>query len=386
MRLVFSNEMRLERGPDGVVHCPTGQLAYEAKTLSALREGFEEVQVFARVFDGRRGTGGPVAGPGVTVFEVPPMSGVAGAVRHAPGLLRAALAAAGGADVAFCRVPGALGSVLARAAWLRGVPTALQVVGDPALVNGGQEGANPWIPRAMAADLRWLCQHTAAANYVTEAYLQRHYPPGPQTRELGLSDVDLGPEDYADAPRRWSGRGPLNLVSVAHLSHPYKGIEVLVRAVAALEGRLDVRLRVVGGGRLQGQYAQLAEELGVGARITWVGTVAAGAGVRAELDRADLLVMPSYTEGLPRGLVEGMARGLPAVGTRVGGIPELIDAAVLVEPGDARGLADRIAAVADPERMAVLAADNLTRARDFAREVLVPRRRAFTRMLRELGR
>ncbi|MET1074472.1 MAG: glycosyltransferase family 4 protein, partial [Umezawaea sp.] len=57
------------------------------------------------------------------------------------------------------------------------------------------------------------------------------------------------------------------------------------------------------------------------------------------LDEADLFAMPSRAEGLPRALVEAMARGLPAVGTRIGGIPELLEPGCLVGSDDDEALA-----------------------------------------------
>ena len=57
--------------------------------------------------------------------------------------------------------------------------------------------------------------------------------------------------------------------------------------------------------------------------------------------------LASRTEGLPRALIEAMAAGLPCIGTRVGGIPELLDDEALVAPGDAEALAARIRAFLD---------------------------------------
>ena len=74
--------------------------------------------------------------------------------------------------------------------------------------------------------------------------------------------------------------------------------------------------------------------------------------IRAHLDQADLFCMPSHTEGLPRALVEAMARGVPAIGTRVGGIPELLPDEQMVEPGSPAALAVLISAlVGSAERL-----------------------------------
>lgn len=64
------------------------------------------------------------------------------------------------------------------------------------------------------------------------------------------------------------------------------------------------------------------------------------------LREADIFVLPSYYEGLPNALLEAMASGVPAIATRVGGIPDLIrsgENGFLVEPGDVDGLAEKIA-------------------------------------------
>lgn len=68
--------------------------------------------------------------------------------------------------------------------------------------------------------------------------------------------------------------------------------------------------------------------------------------------QADLLALPSYTEGMPMVILEAMAQGLPVVATPVGGIPCLVEDGVtgfLVPTGDAVTLAQRIMAlVGDP--------------------------------------
>jgi glycosyltransferase involved in cell wall biosynthesis len=61
--------------------------------------------------------------------------------------------------------------------------------------------------------------------------------------------------------------------------------------------------------------------------------------------KADLLILPSYEEGLPYVIIEAMASGLPIISTPVGGIPEVIKEGIngfLINPGDYEALANRI--------------------------------------------
>ena len=154
-------------------------------------------------------------------------------------------------------------------------------------------------------------------------------------------------------PPRDPPRGPWNLVCVA-LVRPRKGIEDLLTALAILRGQgLPVRLRVVGPFESPAYEAQLkdcAERLGVAEIIEWTGFVS---DVTAQLQQADLLVLPSlFGEGLPMVVLEAMACGVPVVGTRVEGVPEAIrdgQDGLLAEPHDPPGLARAIARIVSGE-------------------------------------
>ncbi len=118
--------------------------------------------------------------------------------------------------------------------------------------------------------------------------------------------------------------------------------------------------------------------LGISSLVTFSGLIASGAEVRKALDEADLFVLPSRAEGLPRALIEAMARGLPAIASDVGGCDELLVAADLVPAGNADLLATAVQDMLDdPERMSKAAAQNLARSRDYAASLLVDRRRQF---------
>ena len=112
----------------------------------------------------------------------------------------------------------------------------------------------------------------------------------------------------------------------------YKGVDVLVEAWHRVRERLpDARLRVVG----QGPLAPLVTHLDVTASLSQ-------AEVAGALDESSLLVLPSRSEGLPRIVIEAFCRGRPVVGTRTGGIPDIVrdgENGLLVPAEDAPALA-----------------------------------------------
>ena len=98
-------------------------------------------------------------------------------------------------------------------------------------------------------------------------------------------------------------------------------------------------MAIAGRGEEEENLRRLASELGIADRVRLLG-------LRDDIDRVlaagDLFVQPSLSEGLPLAVLEAMSAGLPIVATRVGGVGEAVvdgETGLLVEPGDAPGLA-----------------------------------------------
>ena len=134
-----------------------------------------------------------------------------------------------------------------------------------------------------------------------------------------------------------------------------KGQRELLAALAQLP---DAHAVLVGadlerGGAYQRELERHAEELGVRERVVFAGRRDDAAAVLAELD---VLVLPSWTEGLPLVVLEAMARRRPVVATPVGGTPEVVvegETGLLVPPRDPDALAaalGRLLADADLRR------------------------------------
>ena len=155
--------------------------------------------------------------------------------------------------------------------------------------------------------------------------------------------VDL--TSFAPQPRLGDDR--VELLAVGRLVAK-KGFDVLIDAVRLLD--FDWRLRIVGDGPLLQALQHAAHDAGVAERVEFL-----GARTHAELPSlyhgADIVAVPSVIDaegdrdGLPNVVLEAMACGLAIVGSDVAAIPTAIEHRVtglLVEPGDAHGLANAL--------------------------------------------
>ena len=386
MNVVVTFEYRFARTPDGAVWTQTayGYRFFQTQFLTT----FDSVRIVSRVRDVERleGDWNRADGPGVSLHGLPYYVGPLGYVKNVRRLGRVAREAVGPADAVILRVPSQIATHIEPL--LRGGrPYGVQVVGDPYDVFAPGTIHHPlrpffrwWFPR----NLRRQCWNAAAAAYVTERTLQKRYPcPGFSTY---FSDVELSGDAIVSAPRvPAEGRKAFTLVTVGSLAQLYKAPDVLIDAVAELVKQgMDLRLVLVGDGKYRAELEERARRLGVGERVVFRGQLPSGGAVRAELDAADVFVLPSRTEGLPRAVIEAMARGMPCIGSTVGGIPELLEGRDLVAPDDAGALAGKIReVVTDPARMRAMAARNLAKAGEYGDEVLRGRREAYYRFLRE---
>ena len=138
---------------------------------------------------------------------------------------------------------------------------------------------------------------------------------------------------------------------------PVKDPAAMLRVFARLAAdRPDLRLEMVGEGRLRGAVQRDADGLGLGERVRFPGQLPRSA-MPDRYRAAALLAVTSRHEGQSMVAVEAAACGLPVIGTRVGVLPDLAEAATTVAVGDEAGLAAAIATILDdPARAAAAGA------------------------------
>jgi glycosyltransferase involved in cell wall biosynthesis len=408
MRVLVSLEHRFHRTPDGAVWTQT---AYRYDFWRRYLEVFDGVQVLARVLDvpSAEPDWHQADGAGVGFAAVPHYVGPLQYLMRYRRIHTAAAKALAPDTALIMRVPSFLSAHLTPKLYATGQPFGVEVVGDPwdAFRPGSVDHVlRPflrwWLPRR----LREECARASAVAYVTKFALQARYPC--RAFGVGISDVQLPSEAIrvednvlathyssvelstvdcvCDTMPDGASNRELRLVTITSLEQRYKGVDHLISAIAiCLRAGLDVRLTVIGDGKYRSDLQRHAETLGLRGRVTFLGQLPAGDAVRRELDRSDIFVLASLTEGLPRAMVEAMARALPCIGTVVGGIPELLAPEDLAPPGDAVALAAKIIEVArDRDRMARMSSRNRLTARDYSDPVLREHRLAFYRHLRHV--
>lgn len=180
--------------------------------------------------------------------------------------------------------------------------------------------------------------------------------------------VDVDRHPLAQSPQ-----GRLEIGCIGTL-HAVKGQRHLLAACAELTAMgIDWRCHLVGDGEDRPALEEQARTPALAGRVVFHGHCEREA-VRAVLNRLQVVAAPSVPtrdgrrEGIPVALMEAGASGLPLVASRLSGIPELVidgETGLLVEPGDAQGLAQALARLArEPETRARLGAAARAHVRD----------------------
>jgi N-acetyl-alpha-D-glucosaminyl L-malate synthase BshA len=176
---------------------------------------------------------------------------------------------------------------------------------------------------------------------------------------------------------------------LVHLSNfrPVKRVADVVTVFAKVAEAMPTRLMLIGDGPDRSTAEYLARKLGVQDRVHFLGKQD---NVNELLPLADLMLMPSEMESFGLAALEAMACGVPAIATRVGGVPELIQDGLgldsdgcLFDVGDTDAMARAaIALLSDPKRLHVMARTARKTAQDhFCASRVIPLYEAYYRRI-----
>ena len=217
-----------------------------------------------------------------------------------------------------------------------------------------------WVKRSLPflkGFVRWAARRSARIVAISSHTAE-------ELREFTDRVVEVIPYGSAVAPRPLGQRaraedGPFEVLFVGRLVQR-KGVSVLIDAMARIHARVPVHLSIVGAGpersRLEAQVGRLALER----EVEFWGQVPASRLLEA-YSKANVFVLPAVedargdTEGLGVVLLEAMSHGVPVVGSRIGGIVDIViqdETGLLVPPADADALASAIRALAENPALA----------------------------------
>ena len=330
----------------------------------------------------RRATAGllPMDFQGVRLIGLPDFVGSVEYLKCLPTMRSIARRALEEADSVLFRMAGMIGSTTWPLIRHRNRPFGVEICGEPGTTRGSlRHPLRPLLHWHYTREMRRVCQSAAATAYVTTEMFQQLYPPAAGTFTTHYSSIELPVWQVLSQPRVFSAANrPWRLICVGTFRIMYKGQDVLLEALArVIQSGCDATVTFLGDGRYRGAMEHLARDLKIQDRVEFRGNLPAGDAVFAELDQADLFVLPSRQEGIPAQRLRRW-RGLPCIGSRVGGIPELIGPDELVPPDDPAALSNKIVELLrDPARMTRLSQRNLKMAADFTSDVLRTRRAAF---------
>lgn len=387
MQVVIALEHRFTRTPDGAIWTQT---MFPYSFWQRYLNVFEGVRVVARVLDVDEATPSwkRADGVGVTFARVPYYVGLWQYLQQAWQVRTAARQAVARQDAVILRVGSTIASQIEPLLRQTNHPYGVEVVNDPYDVfspGAVKHPLRPFFRWWFTHQMQQQCAHACAAAYVTEYSLQRRYPPSPNAFATHYSSVELPDIAFVATPRTpiYSSRS-IHLITIGALDQLYKAPDILIDAIAlGVREGLDLKLTLVGDGSYRPCLEAQVAKLGLADRVHFCGELPAGEAVRVQLDQADLFILPSRQEGLPRAMIEAMARGLPCIGSSVGGIPELLPPNDRVPPGNVEALALKIReVVTTPERMARMSQHSLNKAQDYRDMMLQQRRVAFYQHLR----
>ncbi|MCW3837125.1 glycosyltransferase family 4 protein [Sphingomonas canadensis] len=390
-RLLFCVDHVFARAADGTIYTTGGKFPY-AKWLEYL-EYFDELVVVSR---GRGATEEDIrksvqaSGPKVSFHLFDDLRGVKRLATLSEQ--RVALAReVDAADAVIGRIPSEIGIAGCDQARRAGKPWLVELVACPwdALWNHGSPLAKAYAP-VMAHRMRRVARQGKLLHYVTREFLQRRYPPGGAF--VCASNVMLPEPGEGLMERRIAGlqawrRGdrPVVFGTIGALFTRLKGIDQAIEALAAArDGLPPFEYRVLGEGAPD-RLRAVAERFGIADRVHFDGVLPGAAAVAGWLDGIDAYLQPSFQEGLPRATIEAMARGCLAIGSTVGGIPELLPAGRMHKPGAAGELRERILSLVQSpaERLAEESRRNFDVAQRYSYSASLAEKRRAYHALRE---
>lgn len=287
------------------------------------------------------------------------------------------------ADMVVARLPSSIGTLAIDAAEKFNKPYIVEVVACPLDAYSNHSFIGRMIAPIMYISMKKRVGNAKYVTYVTKNFLQNRYPTSGVS--TSVSDVELVEFDNKVLDRRLekinnkSNKDYLIIGTIGGIDIHYKGQESVIKAIKLLEKKQQETIyyyQMVGNGNPE-YLEKIIRKYKLEDKIKILGNIPHKE-IFSWLDNIDIYIQPSKTEGLPRALVEALSRGVPSIGTKVGGIPELLDNDCLVSVN--RNNSEEIKLILEEmtkSKMKVLAKENFERSKKYDKNKIEEKRNLF---------
>ena len=386
MKLMVSDEAHVFKLSDGTFW---SDAVTDYNFYKRYMDVFDEVRLVARMkeVDVLPPKAVRLDGPNLEIFGIPFFQGPVQFLKVFLKLYRSLKNVDKTCDVAILRMPSITSQVVLRRI-RKNIPLGGEIIYDPYL--DAHTNDNGILMRIIwmliSHDLSKFCWRANGVSYVTEQAIQLHYPPrakrGGESEkyfETFYSSIILK-ENAFFKEKEYHKMDSLTLVmSDVAMNNNRKGEDIFIKTVYESRKKgYNVKGILIGDGTKRKEYEKLAQDLNVDSYITFTGLLPSSVEVREVMKEADLFLFPTKAEGLPRGVLEAMAIGLPVVTTPVGGIPEVIESRYLFNPLDIIGFSKMIChLIENPDEMTEMSKKNYKKALEYSNINLQRKRNEF---------
>lgn len=283
-------------------------------------------------------------------------------------------------EVFWIRYPGAYGDIFWQSVRRRGTKCFFEIVGDPLSIWRNRSRANLLV-KYLAIFLSWYHNRHMKAilknvpAFAVSSFLASNFG----ANQLALDTIMCGTlvdDDFYFREDTCNGER-IRILFVGEQRED-RLLDVLIRATAILQRReVPVQLHLVGDGSERKYLEALAESSLQPGSYYFHGHISDPHVLHRHYQEADIFVMCPATEGLGRVVGEAMARGVPVVATRVGGIPDMVkddESGLLVEPRNVEQLANAmLRIIQEPALRRKLISNGYAVAKNLKGEVFIER-------------
>ncbi len=289
-----------------------------------------------------------IDGKGISVYPIPDLNfdSPFRVLFLIPRAIKQGLGAIKSCDRYMVRLPGPTGTLIASLLCLTGKKYGVELVGDPIamfVVSNNlvkHQWLYTWFNKGM---YRYLIKKAYCVAYRSN-FLRQRYPCQATPRQWVFSGAQL-PEEAIGAPRdaKWFKKRPFKIMFVGRISEE-KGLMYLLHAFEKLLkiSTEPLELHYIGDGVFLSKLKSETSRLAIENSVCFHGRIKRGPKLFDLLDQAHCFVLPTFLEGMPRSLIEAMARGVPSFASNIDVLAEVLDSDLLFPRKNTEAIVEKI--------------------------------------------